>query len=325
MSQIEQIQRELIGKYILEQLGDRDLATKKIQELNMFKDVYVNNKSKSEVIDKYGVVRTTFYRTEKKFLEVYFKGESYIDVKSKNSKLTDEQNRKLEEALNGIPLSVGMPYLCWDKDRIYTYIKSNFGIEYSNTNYYKILNKGIKCIDDDKIIEYINTNYKCWYNTDIYYVYEKSNTEAIKYKKKILKEESGGTYIGRHISKHVYAALALDSNNNSYDTSVSLTKCFIDNSMKYKLMDSLLRKLLTDDKILIIPMNESLDLDELLELKERHKNIDFLIIDDKDKINRIFRNDFEEIRNNIEEQNDNKEVGINANHNKKIKQNIRNS
>lgn len=325
MSKIEQKERELIGKYVLKQLEGKDLSTKKILELNMFKDIYVNNKSKNEVMEKYNIARSTLYRTEKKFLEDYFKGASYIDVKPRNSKLTDEQNIKLKEALKGIPLSFGIPYLRWNIDRIHTYIKNNFGVEYSNTAYNKIFNKNIKYIDDDEIKEYVNKNYKCWYNIDMFYLYEKSNAKAIENKKKILKEEKGITYINNHKSKHVYAAIAIDANSNIYDASLSSTNFFIDNSMKHKLIDSLLGKLPIDDKILIIPMNEFFKLNELLELKERHKNIDFLIMDDKDEIKRIFRNDFEEKRENIEEQNDNKKVGINANHNKTIKKYIRNS
>jgi len=50
--------------------------------------------------------------------------------------------------------------------------------------------------------------------------------------------------------------------------------------------------------------------------KSNEDSIKFLIIDDKDEVNRIFRNDFEEIRNNIEEQIDDKKVGIHSNHNK---------
>ena len=110
------MKRELIGQYILEQLEHKDLSTEVRQELNVFKDIYVNNKSKNEVIEKYNIARTTLYRSEKKFLEVYSKGECYINFKSEKSKLTDEQNRKLEEALKGIPLNVGIPYLRWSID-----------------------------------------------------------------------------------------------------------------------------------------------------------------------------------------------------------------
>ena len=326
MSKIEKMERELIGQYIIEQLEHKDLSAEIIQELNMFKDIYVNNKSKNEVIEKYDIARTTLYRSKKKFLEVYSKGECYINFKSEKNKLTDEQNRQLEKTLKGIPLNVGIPYLRWSIDLIFYYIKSSFGVDYSKTNYYNIYNKNIKYIDDNEIIDYINKNYKCWYNIDVFYVNEKSNEYSIKNKKKRLKEEQGINYIANTPkSKYVYAAMAVDSNNNLYKVVESFTDFFIDNSMKQNLINSLLENFLTDDKILLIPMNDFLNSDELLELKERHRNIDFLIIDDKDEVSRIFRNDFEEIKNNIKEQIDDKKVGIHSNHNRAMEKRIKNS
>ncbi|WP_102399586.1 hypothetical protein [Haloimpatiens massiliensis] len=320
MSKIEPIERELISKYILHQLKDRELSTKKRLELNMFKDIYVNNKFKSEVMEKYDVSRSTFYRMEKKFLEAYSKREYYINVKSRKNKLTDEENTKLKEVLKNTPLSAGMPYLRWSIERVDTYIQSNFGVKYSNTRCYQIYNKNVSHIDDNEIIEFVNTNYKNWYNIDIFYLNKKSNEETIKR----LEKETRLSLVQKR-NRYVYCALAVDANSKDYGTTVSLKNFSMDNSMKYKLIGSLIEKLPAHDKILLILMNESLNLGELMELKEKHENINFLIIDDKDEVNRIFKNDFEEIRSNMEKQSDHKKVGIHSNHNKMMERKLKNS
>jgi len=141
MEEYMKVYEESIKKYISKELRNKNLSDSKKRELKIVRDLYISNKTKDQIYEKYNIERTTLWRMEKRFLENYSKREIYADIREKRNKLSNIQKLKIERVLKDIPFKCGVPYLEWEKELLKKYINHEFGVEYSDRQCYNMLNE----------------------------------------------------------------------------------------------------------------------------------------------------------------------------------------
>jgi len=260
MEEYMKVYEESIKKYISKELRNKNLSDSKKRELKIVRDLYISNKTKDQIYEKYNIERTTLWRMEKRFLENYSKREIYADIREKRNKLSNIQKLKIERVLKDIPFKCGVPYLEWEKELLKKYINHEFGVEYSDRQCYNIFKKYLsyyKTLDEEK--NDIIKDYDTCCCVDIFKVANQSNKAENEKKRKLY----GNKIILREINRNIFVAIAVS------DEVTGVSKSFSTSDFSAKiLMELLVIELKCKDKLLmifeknVIAFND-LDVDEL--------------------------------------------------------------
>lgn len=269
MKELEIYDKNIIGAYIAKELTNREISSDKKVELKIIKGIYIDDKSRKEVIKTYKISSTTLWRIEKRFYEAFSNDSVYANIKLNRKKLTDSQNAYINKLLKKDPIYSGLPFVVWDNKILRDYIKIKFSIEFSERQCQNIINH---CINTkrDNVLEYINKKYKEYYIVDIFQVAKKDNSDFIKKKT----NEKCRLQIMKKFEKIIYTALLF--NGRAFGVSEAFDDTTSKKDILLKLFDLIEDKFKPKKKALLIFRSKDFSLNDMIELNGKYKNLEFL-------------------------------------------------